>query len=499
MVRSLVLAVLCSSLVGAFGADSDDAGPGLVTKETGFTSGYTLFSPLVSSTTYLVDDDGWVVHTWESEHAPVALYLLPNGNLLRTGLILDAPVFTGGGQHGRLQEFNWDGELVWDFVMADEKRRLHHDVEVLPNGNVLVIAWEAKTAAEAFQAGRHPDFISRKKGLWPDCIFEIEPTRPSGGKIVWEWHLWDHLVQNVDPKQDNYGKIAEHPELVNINADHTAEDAGGPKIAPEDLERMKALGYLGGNKAPSQEDLGADLCHTNAIAYNPELDQIVLSVHHFSEIWIIDHSTTPAEAASHRGGRSGKGGDILYRWGNPRNYGRGTAKDQRLFGQHDVRWIPKGWAGAGNLTVFNNGGGRPGDDFSDVIEIVPPLKNGRYEIEGRAAYGPAEPAWAYGVAEEQRFFAPFISGAHRLPNGNTFICAGTNGRFFEVTPDGKIVWEYVNPFSGSIRKADGSEPQPGIDKFPTANFRATRYPADSAAFRGRELEKLSPQPTPVKR
>ncbi|MGC8644373.1 MAG: hypothetical protein ACP5XB_31305, partial [Isosphaeraceae bacterium] len=60
-----------------------------------------------------------------------------------------------------------------------------------------------------------------------------------------------------------------------------------------------------------------------------ELDQILLSVHSFSEIWIIDHGTTTAEAATHKGGRSGKGGDLLYRWGNPQAYRAGTAADQQ--------------------------------------------------------------------------------------------------------------------------------------------------------------------------
>ena len=82
--------------------------------------------------------------------------------------------------------------------------------------------------------------------------------------------------------------------------------------------------------------------HVNAVAYNAELDQIVLSSPHFNEIWIIDHGTTTEEAKGHTGGRWGKGGDILYRWGNPRAYRNGTKLDQRLFYQHNIQWIPKG-------------------------------------------------------------------------------------------------------------------------------------------------------------
>ena len=86
--------------------------------------------------------------------------------------------------------------------------------------------------------------------------------------------------------------------------------------------------------------------HTNAVAYNAELDQIMLSIHAFSEVWIIDHGTTTEEAASHSGGKRGKGGDLLYRWGNPRAYRTGTNVDQRLFAQHNAHWIPEGLPGA---------------------------------------------------------------------------------------------------------------------------------------------------------
>ena len=118
------------------------------------------------------------------------------------------------------------------------------------------------------------------------------------------------------------------------------------------------------------------------MAYNADLDQIAVSVWTFSEFWIIDHSTTTAEAASHKGGRSGKGGDLLYRWGNPRAYRAGTKADQKLFRQHNAHWIPKGLPGAGHMLVFNNGGDRPGGSYSSVDEIVLPVDaQGRYALQ----------------------------------------------------------------------------------------------------------------------
>ena len=109
----------------------------------------------------------------------------------------------------------------------------------------------------------------------------------------------------------------------------------------------------------------------NAIDYNPDLDQIALSVRGNSEVWIIDHSTTTAEAAGHSGGKRGKGGDLLYRWGNPLTYRAGTASDQRYFQQHDVEWVRPGYPGAGNLTCYNNGLGR--GNYSTVDEFTPAM------------------------------------------------------------------------------------------------------------------------------
>src|SRR5262249_61460698 len=117
----------------------------------------------------------------------------------------------------------------------------------------------------------------------------------------------------------------------------------------------------------------------------------------YSKFWTRAHSTTPAEAPSHKGGRSGKGGDLLYRWGNPRTYLAGTEKDQKLFRQHNAHWIPKGHPGEGNLLVFNNGSGRPGNAaYSSVDELALPANaNGQYASKPGTAYGPDKPVWSY--------------------------------------------------------------------------------------------------------
>ena len=466
--------------------DSEDEVPrGLRVATPEAAPGFVFFNPLLSYATYLVDVEGKVVHTWESEYeSGGGVYLLDNGHLLRGGQEPDPPVFSGGGQAGRIQELTWDGEVVWDFGFSDENHLLHHDMAVLPNGNILGIAWEAKTAEEAGAAGRRPE-LTPEAGLWPDMIVEIEPLPPDRGRVIWEWHMWDHTVQDVYPERANYGDPTEHPERIDINGDQDA-----PEISSEELARLQALGYVPEDTAP--EDLESDFMHTNAIAYDPSLDQIVVSVLHYNEIWIIDHSTTTEEAAGHTGGRWGRGGDLLYRWGNPRNYARGTEDDQRLFGQHDVRWVAEGMPGSGRLTLFNNRIPSPDGDHSAVFELVPPTDSaGRYLVPDSAAFGPLEPAWVYMAPDRTSFHSFFISGAQRLPNGHTFITEGATGRFFEVTSTGETVWEYSTPYSGPIADSRAGRIAPyGV-------FRATKVAPEHPALAGRTLRPLEPQPAPV--
>jgi hypothetical protein len=445
--------------VGLFQNDPDSFG------------GYTLLAPQTSTTTYLINEEGKRVHSWSSFRRPgLSAYLLPGGTLLRTGQYapVGVPRFNTGGNGGRLEEYLWDGTRIWDFPYSDSAKRQHHDIEKLPNGNVLLIAWEYKSSVEAIAAGRNPALLSDGE-LWPDHIVEVMPSGLTGGEVVWEWHVWDHLVQDHDASKNNYGSVEDHPELIDLNF----IELTGPFVG------------------------GADWTHVNAVDYNPELDQIVLSVHALSEIWVIDRSTTTEEAAGHTGGLSGKGGDLLYRWGNPQVYRRGEAADRTLFKQHDAQWIETGLSGAGNFLIFNNGSGRPGGNFSSVDEIVPPLdEHGAYYLAPDSAYGPDVVEWTYVAPPPSIFFATNISGAHRLPNGNTIICDGPHGTIFEVTPALDTVWRYVNPinFRGAIPQG---EPV-------TANgvFRAYRYGPDYPAFDGIDLTPGDPleeydRPLPV--
>jgi len=394
---------------------------GVIINEEGAFEGYTLFAPIDSTITYLIDNEGRVVNMWKSDYRPGhSVYLLGDGHLLRTGAMgpRGNSTFRTGGSGGHVQKFTWDGELAWDYTYSSDKHLPHHDIEYMPNGNILMIVWETKDRDELVAAGRNPETIT-DRGLWVDHVIEVKPTGKTSGEIVWEWHLWDHVIQDFDSSKANYGDVAKHPELLDLNY------------------------------TPHRARVHEDWNHTNSIDYHPGLDQILLSLHTMSEIFVIDHSTTVDEAAAHSGGRSGKGGDILYRWGNPQVYRAGDASDQKLFVQHDATWIEPGLVGAGNIMVFNNGQGRSDGRYSSVDVIVPPIdENGHYTLVPDSAYGPKGTDWIYTDKNKPDFFSQNISGAQRLPNGNTLICSGAVGTIFEVSPDKKIVWKYVYPDSG---------------------------------------------------
>jgi Arylsulfotransferase (ASST) len=490
---------------------------GLITNTEMASQGYVLFSPYTGTKTFLMNREGKIVHEWDGElSATLNGYLLENGHLIRMERDINFPTFAAGGAAGRLREYDWDGNMVWDFEYANEKELIHHDLEVLPNGNILAISYELKTPEEAVATGKDPSTIA-KAGIWPDKIIEIKPTKPFGGDIVWEWHMWDHLIQDFDATKPNYGVVSEHPERINVNIKN---DVDFPPTSPEDIEHLKQAGILTANF--SSDNIASDITHTNAVSYNVELDQISISIKHFGEVYVIDHSTTTEEAKGSTGGKWGHGGDLLYRWGNPENYGRGTAKDRKLFNQHDLKWTPNSLPGGGNFIVFNNDIADPNNklpsplgammatksadpevsiadigNYSAVYEIAMPVnKDGSYVIPKDSAIGPKDLIWEYVSPDKYSFYSPIMSNAQRLKNGNTLITQGINGRIFEVTPKKEIVWEYWNPFKFDYKLPDGSPAQPGGSITAYGLFRSTNYDLDYPAFEGKELKPISPQPEP---
>src|SRR5262249_21989801 len=153
-----------------------------------------------------------------------------------------------------------------------EKMLPHHDICWLPNGNVLMVAWDKKTAKEAVAAGRRPESAGENE-LLPDAIVEVKQTGKTTGEIMWEWHVWDHLVQDVDSTKPNFGEVAAHPERVDINFGDGMMAAMVQK--KDDLDKLKAIGYVGNTPPPPgannrPQRVNPDWTHVNAVAYNAE-------------------------------------------------------------------------------------------------------------------------------------------------------------------------------------------------------------------------------------
>ena len=400
---------------------------GLTLNAPGAADGYTLLFPFDTDTVYLLDARGRAAYSWA---APLGLdgvhfQLLENGNLL--GMLRR-------GERGSrtVAEIAPDGGVVWRYT----QRGLHHDLLQLPNGNLLLLAQARKTQSEALAAGANPELVT-PLGLDYDYLLEVQPVGDNGGEIVWRWSAWDHLVQDFDPAKPNYGRPANHPERIDLNYG---------------LEALRRYDLL-----PD-----SDWLHANGLSYHPERRQIMLTVRHFSEFWIIDHSTTTEEAAGSKGGAGGKGGDLLYRWGNPRAYGRGEPADQQLFWPHHAHWIAPGLPGAGRALVFNNGVEFYGYErwHSSADELALPVDGDGYRTEAGAPYPPAGPAWSYAAAPPDWWYSHIRSGAQRLPNGNTLITDGSKGVIFQVTPAGERVWEYVNSVLMDGRRLRQGDPVP---------------------------------------
>ena len=380
--------------------------------------------------TYLIDTIGNTYNTWQcSANAASTAYLLKDGSILRPYKVSN-PSMSGGATGGGIQIIDWNNNVSWEYLWSDQDHQQHHECIPIeqPNGsyNALLISWERKENAEVIQAGRQ----NTSGDMWPTEIVEIEPVGNNGGNIVWEWHAWDHLCQDVDQSKDNwYSDCSQHPELFNIN-----------------------VGGIHGQNG------GGDWIHANGMDYSPQLDQIIFSSHFLHEIYIIDHSTTTAEAATHTDGNAGMGGDLLYRWGNPSNYGAGDNRswddttdqvgspilpgDRDLYTVHGANFIDEGLPGQGNLMCFDNEATSDGGNGnSRVIELQSPLSGYNYTLPWNQ-----EPLWTY--SDPGNFYANHLSGSFRTKKGTTVATLGTSTYWREVDNQGNILYEYNYQSSG---------------------------------------------------
>lgn len=422
---------------------------GLLHKSTG-QRGYILFSPFRRTDVFLVDMNGKLVHKWDSpEFIPGASdQLTDDGTLLRASRsgcpVLKNPwcddephYFNTGGRGGLVQEFSWDGEELWRFEHHSATERQHHEVLKLPNGNILMSVWSLKDAGAQESAGRDPTNLiagpGQPAGLWAERIIEVDPSTE---EIVWEWDVWDHLVP---PGEDP----ADHPDRIDVN--------------------------LGGANS---------WLHFNSLDYHPERDQILVSSNAFSEIFIIDRAT----------------GEIVFRWGNPPNYGADA--ERRNHDQHNAKWVGPDQPGSGAITFFHNQNPTPRAGLSEAVLIEPVWEDGAYQKDPETgAYLPLDAGYRWPVPTGQGSW--IVSSAQLTSNGTFFVTAGIGGRTWQVNKKGEVNWVYVNP---ATAKCMGAACDPGSEYFheqgetpstappwPNLLFRALLYEEDHPGLAGKDL------------
>jgi len=432
---------------------------GLVTNVCAFSDGYILAAHHMGSATYLFDKNMEIVHKWTHDSLPnpqsgYACYLLPNGNLLRSSVTKDEVAANAAPKQGTISEIDANDNIVWTYTLADSINMLHHDFKVMPNGNILMVTFVHYEKEEAIEVGIDSSLFSTSmyggfgktqfggmgsNTIELESIMELQPDRTGAGnhQIVWRWNIADHLIPAAQKLQ--------HPEKFS-----------------GDLGPM----FFG------------QFVHLNGLDYNPTKDLIVFTSRIFSEFFIIDHSTTTAEAAGSTGGTYGKGGDLLFRWGRPshycptqmevtqseqmvynrdtREFDTVTVYDTTYFHENDVvyclhspTWIPEGYSGAGDVMFFHNNvdASMSQRGSSQVIEVKPETDaNGAFIMTPGTPTNPLTPTWIY--EPSVTMFSQSMSTAIRMPSGNTIVHeaypggnnSGTNGTVREVDPSGAEVW-----------------------------------------------------------
>lgn len=415
------------------------------------SGGYTFFCPAMSDC-FMVDECGLLVNKWERESRPgLAARFLDNGLMLRTFKTNDGNFFQAS-TGGAIELVDWENNTVGSYKISNPRVIQHHDALMMPNGNLLLLTWDKFTDDELDEYGATTD------QLWSEGVYEIELINDTEYEIVWEWNLKNHVIQDNFTDKDNYAVIKDNIGKVDIN-------------------------YRG---PTSWGD--PDRWHCNALDYNADLDQILINSRNNAEVWIIDHSTTTEEAAGDTGGNSGKGGQLLYRWGNPAAYDRGNFSDLKMYGSHGNYWIPEGMPNAGKIMFFNNGDSRP-EGYYSTIEMIDPISLGSegYDLNDDLQYYPLESELVYQAENPFDFTSTYLSNAQQLANGNVFINEGGSSRFFEVnTEDNSIVWEYISPVDNYGIQSQGEFPDNA------RSFRAYSLDENFSGLMGQDLTGTQP-------
>lgn len=428
--------VILSLLIFIFGNTFSQT-IGLIQNEIGVSDGYILFTPEQSTKAYLINNCGELINEWEfNEDAGLSAYLLENGNILRAG-------------KDSLQIRDWDNNVIWTYATTDNGIRQHHDIEPLPNGNILCVTTEVFTNAEISELGRDPSITADNFRI--DKIVELQPIGINDAEIVWEWKMSEHLIQDFDNTKQNFGSVEDHPELIDINFNNGYDN---------------------------------DWTHVNSVDYNDNLDQIIISVRHLNEIMIIDHSTSYIEVSGHIGGNSNMGGDIIFRWGNPQVYRQGDASSQKLYAQHDAKWIKDDYLDGGKISVFNNGGN--GTGIYSSLHILEPSINGYVYQKQDNIFLPLDYSWSWnGDSFEETVNEGRKCALQLQENGNAIFVEYTKCSINEISRTGELLWSYVCPVGEEVL-TQGQE----TNELLSGIFRGERYTPDFPGFIGKDM---SPQ------
>ena len=263
------------------------------------------------------------------------------------------------------------------------------------------------------------------------------------GDIVWEWLTSDHFDEM------GFREASKNAMCRNPNYRPTQPEGMG------DWLHINSMSYLGPNK---WYDAGDERFHP---------DNIIVDGREANIIFIIEKKT----------------GKIVWKLGPDFDNSPEAKAIGWIIGQHHAHIIPQTLPGGGNILIFDNGGWggydnpNPGSptgvkaalrDYSRVLEIDPVSMKIVWQYTPKEA-GFLEPM------DSSRFYSPFISGMQRLPNGNTLITEGSNGRVIEVTPDHEIVWEFISPYWGKHVRMN-------------MTYRAYRVPYEWAPQAGKPVE-----------
>lgn len=267
---------------------------------------------------YLVSVNGDTTHSWKTE-LPLKLVAMSYlDSCILISVDEDRTVPRERIKNGKLQILDWESNVIWSYSPNTEQYSQHHDLEVLSNGNIMMILYDVKTIDEAIYRGRNPELLI-DSNLWSEKLVEIKPVGKDSVEIVWEWSVWDNIIQDFNSLLPNYGVIKDNPDKINLNY-------------PYDGRRVGKDDWL----------------HFNSISYNEDKKQIAVSSNRFGELYIIDYDTKK----------------IIFRWGNLLARGLGDSTDQRLFGVHDVSWV------GDTLIMFNNGFERPDGEYSTIEKVI---------------------------------------------------------------------------------------------------------------------------------